>query len=751
MDMHLSKWITLSGSMVAEAREERAGRRGGQLLATMPSVLLQNTNTHQPLSFSLSQMDPYSQKPRLPSTTRSPPPGGRSGASNTRFGRGSSLGSNNPLLNNNNQASSTSSSGGIIQRRQQRASGGSSNIEYYGGSPTSSLNALPPYKPTNNNTPPSMRGGYTDDDLVTDAETLTLSQSDRYVSPSKSMTSLTQKQQLFSATIPSSSGKTSSGSGVSAVRGMKAGGGAQRSYYDLSKKSKRKIVPQTGRESDPTTTVSSVSSSSPFSSSSTITMEKGPSSGLHNLGNTCFMNAPLQCLFNTPELKTYFLSSVNTSFTTSSSSGQLAASFRDVFRNVFSEAQPEASLKSSSVDPSPLKCVITHHAPQFGGGGQHDAQEFMRFLLDGLGGDLNTSKTLTSSVPSSVRKDEDDTPSSTSSAPLLLTEDELNKLSTSQQSTYWWNRHLSVNNSIIEQTFCGQLQSTLECLTCGHRSMCYDAFYDLSVTIPTLKEVVSIEKAAEKAAEKATEKATEKAAGEVVPATPSSKIAELFRSSFGKKDMSVTQASQVLPSQQSTSPPGSVTLQHCLQQFTGHETLDGDNKIQCCKCNNKRRKASKRMQVSRFPRVLVVHVKRFNYSANGSKGGLGSSLGLTGGAGAGVTTKINTPVHVPLEGLDMTPYSCITLDDDKGDSIKPEQDDPLSSSSSSSPIYDLYATTNHIGSDLRAGHYTAHCINDKDWYCFNDSIVSEKSNDGEGEGVPYLLFYRLRDAAATPG
>ena len=43
----------------------------------------------------------------------------------------------------------------------------------------------------------------------------------------------------------------------------------------------------------------------------------------------------------------------------------------------------------SSVSPQLIKKVIAKWAPQFLGYEQHDSQEFMTFLLDGLGEDLN--------------------------------------------------------------------------------------------------------------------------------------------------------------------------------------------------------------------------------------------------------------------------------------------------------------------------------------------------------------------------
>ena len=65
-------------------------------------------------------------------------------------------------------------------------------------------------------------------------------------------------------------------------------------------------------------------------------------------------------------------------------------------------------------------------------------------------------------------------------------------------------------------------------------------------------------------------------------------------------------------------------------------------------------------------------------------------------------------------------------------------------SSSSEPLYDLYAISNHFGG-LGGGHYTAYCKNAGKWYEFNDSScrgTSEGSITGSGA---YILFYKRRD------
>jgi hypothetical protein len=51
------------------------------------------------------------------------------------------------------------------------------------------------------------------------------------------------------------------------------------------------------------------------------------------------------------------------------------------------------------VTPTTLKEVVGKHAPRFQGYEQHDSQEFLEFLLDGLHEDLNRVSTVLCRLP----------------------------------------------------------------------------------------------------------------------------------------------------------------------------------------------------------------------------------------------------------------------------------------------------------------------------------------------------------------
>ena len=182
--------------------------------------------------------------------------------------------------------------------------------------------------------------------------------------------------------------------------------------------------------------------------------------GLQNLGNTCFMNSALQCLLHTPPLIDYFSSSayqadVNT-VNPLGYGGKLATEFAAVV------AASQSTTSTGAFAPRELKYLLAQHAPQFIGYQQHDAQELLAFLLDGLHEDLNLVK----SKPYIPSVDAGDRPDA-------VVADEA------------WQNHLKRNRSKIVNLFQGQFKSRLCCPECGTVSATFDPFMYLSLPIPT--------------------------------------------------------------------------------------------------------------------------------------------------------------------------------------------------------------------------------------------------------------------------
>ncbi|XP_039752820.1 ubiquitin carboxyl-terminal hydrolase 2-like isoform X2 [Pararge aegeria] len=182
--------------------------------------------------------------------------------------------------------------------------------------------------------------------------------------------------------------------------------------------------------------------------------------GLRNIGNTCFMNSVLQCLANTRPLLEYLLhephaADVNT--TLSCMKGALIKAFASVVKELWRSGERDAVINTTS-----LKAQVQRFAPRFMGYSQQDAQEFLRYLLEGLHEDVNRVTT----KPKPILTEIDDT------------------LSDSAAAAEAWARYLRMEDSRVGDIFVGQLKSTLRCTHCHHDSVTFDPFWDLSLPLP---------------------------------------------------------------------------------------------------------------------------------------------------------------------------------------------------------------------------------------------------------------------------
>ncbi|CAN8314025.1 unnamed protein product [Cochlearia groenlandica] len=180
--------------------------------------------------------------------------------------------------------------------------------------------------------------------------------------------------------------------------------------------------------------------------------------GLQNLGNTCFMNSTLQCLAHTPPIVEYFLKDYSDDINADNPlgmRGELAIAFGDLLRKLWSSGQ-------TSVAPRAFKTKLARFAPQFSGYNQHDSQEMLAFLLDGLHEDLNKVKR----KPYIEAKDSDSRP-----------DDEV--------AEELWKYHKARNDSVIVDVCQGQYKSTLVCPECGKISITFDPFMYLSLPLPS--------------------------------------------------------------------------------------------------------------------------------------------------------------------------------------------------------------------------------------------------------------------------
>ena len=186
--------------------------------------------------------------------------------------------------------------------------------------------------------------------------------------------------------------------------------------------------------------------------------------GLRNLGNTCFMNAAIQALSHTIPLTDYFVGASGFDFHDELNEdnplgmgGELARAYQALIHRLWHG-------KDKAFAPKSFKSSISKYAPQFSGYEQHDLQELIAFLLDGLHEDLNRvlKKPYVEDIECDGRSEE-----------LVAVES--------------WKNYLLRNKSVIVDLFQGQLRSTLTCCSCQYTRVKFDPFMYLSLPVPEEK------------------------------------------------------------------------------------------------------------------------------------------------------------------------------------------------------------------------------------------------------------------------
>jgi ubiquitin C-terminal hydrolase len=191
---------------------------------------------------------------------------------------------------------------------------------------------------------------------------------------------------------------------------------------------------------------------------------------------------------------------------------------------------------------------------------------------------------------------------------------------------------------------------------------------------------------------------------------------------------------------------GQVSLKMCFDKFAQREQLGEEDTWYCSKCKA-HVQAFKEMKLWRLPKVLIVHLKRFQQKASRYGFGVGNS-------------KLTETVHFPTANLDVSSWLATNAPGhvhggggSAGAAARTGSSGSGSSSSSASvsvgsgggPVrYDLFAVSEHYGG-MGGGHYTATVENfkTKRWQKCDDYSVSA-SSPPTPRAEAYVLFYRLR-------
>jgi len=462
--------------------------------------------------------------------------------------------------------------------------------------------------------------------------------------------------------------------------------------------------------------------------------------GMHNLGNTCFLNCVLQGLVNNPGVRDYFLGDYHNRHRCKlkrERSGQLD----QVCMGCEMDKLVEECFQGSKTAFSPHSFLfgMWKSSQNLAGYEQHDAHECFISVLDQL---QDACK---------------------------------NDLAES-------GRH---NTAILKRLFQGIMRSDVTCLECGTSSFTKDPFLDISLDLSqealASADIASASDArkggrqgedelrsssvAEEAAAGALDAPGEKAEGQT-PSIPTDaggktqgRSEEEGAASGGAGAAGVGGRAEEASAAQGAAGWAKLAMSHlsledCLRRFTAVEKLDKKSLWQCeaCKETDKGAAAAaaprapaqasggiKQLSIQMLAPSLCVQLKRFESSCY---------------SGSQQSIKIDAHVSFPLR-LNLAPFVSHSVLK-RGKQWLDEHLRPAGNGSAGRadagpgtdrgedgmvPIwYALYAVVVHHGR-MDSGHYTSFVRRGKDWFACDDSAVVLVSEQQVLECQAYLLYY----------
>lgn len=194
------------------------------------------------------------------------------------------------------------------------------------------------------------------------------------------------------------------------------------------------------------------------------TRSRGPTNpgtvGLHNMGNTCFMSATLQCLFQTPGLpdvftKPDFVRKVNLE-SRLGSKGIVSAGFAALSDSVWTG-------NYAAIRPARFLQMFADEVYRaLNDGRQHDASEFQIFLLDALHEDTNQAKRI--GFEQNYRGGK----------------------SITEEAGDFLRKHYLFSSSPVNRLLGGISVSEIRCLTCGESSATFEENTIISVELTSV-------------------------------------------------------------------------------------------------------------------------------------------------------------------------------------------------------------------------------------------------------------------------